>query len=302
MLDDSRQRRALLIVNPGSRRGARLQRSAAQAIERAGYRCDVLFTPLTGEAARAIGASAGGYDVLFALGGDGTAMEVLGAVPPGGPPLGILRGGTGNLIAQALRVPRRIAPAVSALLAGTTARLDLGRLPDGRRFAVAAGVGIDAAMIADTPRPLKRRLGILAYVLFGARALLRFELFAVRVEIDGKAHEQRASAVLVANFGTMLGNLVTLGDGIQYDDGVLNVCVFSPGGLRDAVRIARRLLLRDFRADPCIWYGSGKAIRITTTPARPFQADGELFGATPLIVEVEPLRGSVLLPRRRRLR
>jgi diacylglycerol kinase (ATP) len=303
-MDHTRERRALLIVNPGSRHGTRLQAEAKRAIERAGYRCDLLFTRPTGDTRQLIASAAADYAVLFTLGGDGTAMQALGAVPAEGPPVGILHGGTGNLIAHTLRVPRRIAPAVSALLAGTTARIDLGRLADGRRFAVAAGVGIDAAMVADTPRGLKRRLGVLAYVVFGARALLRFERFDVRIEIDGVTHEQQAAAVLVANFGTLLGNMITLGDGIEYDDGLLNVCVFSPGDVRDALRIARRLLVRDFRPDPCLWYAAGRSISVIPTPARPFQADGELLGSTPLLVEVEPLRGSVLVPRRplRRMR
>lgn len=290
------QPRALLVVNPAARRGARLMERAAAAIEAAGHRCDVLVTAGQGDAARAVGAESRAYDVIFTLGGDGTVMEVLGALPEGGPPVAILQGGTGNLIAQALGIPRSVRAAVQSLLRGSEARIDLGRLGDGRMFAVAAGVGVDAAMVAETPTGLKRRLGVLAYVLMGTRALLRFEAFRVRVTIDGRVHEQGATAVLVANFGALLHDLIALGDGIREDDGVLNVCVFSPGTVRDSARVARRLLRRDFRPDPCIWYGSGRHITVETSPPRPVQADGELLGTTPLVAEVEPLRGRVLVP------
>jgi diacylglycerol kinase (ATP) len=292
--------RALLVANPAARRGARWMEAAANAIERGGYRCDVLLTSEPGEAGAAVATKAGGYEVIFILGGDGTVMEVLGAVPEDGPPVGILQGGTGNLIARALNIPRRVPVAVRALLGGTVARIDLARLADGRRFAIAAGVGVDAAMVAETPRSLKRRLGVLAYVVMGTRALLRFDRFATRITVDGAVHEQQATAVLVANFGALLHDLITLGDGISYDDGTLNVCVFSPASLRDSVRVAKRLLRRDFRPDPCIWYGQGRSIKVETFPPREAQADGELLGLTPLVAEVEPLRGRILLPARRR--
>jgi diacylglycerol kinase (ATP) len=273
---------------------------AADAIEREGYRCDVLRTSEQGDAAQAVAAEALRYDVIFTLGGDGTVMEVLGAIPENGPPVGILQGGTGNLVAKALHVPRSVKRAVRALARGRAARIDLGRLPDGRRFAVAAGVGVDASMVAETPRGLKRRLGVLAYVVTGMRALLRFERFRVRISVDGRGHEQVANAVLVANFGALLHDLITLGDGISYDDGTLNVCVFAPATMRDSFRVASRLLRRDFRPDPCIWYDAGRQITVETFPPRPAQADGEMVGYTPLSIEVEPLRGRVLLPGGRR--
>lgn len=288
--------RVLLVVNPGSRFGGRLMERAAAALDEAGVHYDILLTSVEGDAARAVAATASTYDAVFTLGGDGTVMEVLSALPEGGPPIGILHGGTANLIAQAIGVPRRIGPAVRALLTGSVVRIDLGRLNDGRRFALAAGVGLDAAMVVETPRRLKRRLGVLAYLIVGTRALLRFEEFAVRVQVDDAIHEQTASAVLVANFGTLLHHLFVLGDGIKQDDGLLNVCVFHPRTVRDAVRITRRLLMRDFTPDPCLWYASGRRIVVHTTPERPVQADGELLGHTPFSVDVEPLRGALLVP------
>jgi hypothetical protein len=94
-------------------------------------------------------AHADGFHVVFALGGDGTVMEVAGALSGGDTPIGVLAGGTGNLIARALGIPLSVKRAVPALLDGGELRIDLGRFDSGRRFAIAAGVGIDAAMVAD---------------------------------------------------------------------------------------------------------------------------------------------------------
>jgi diacylglycerol kinase (ATP) len=287
-------------VNPAARGRGRAQTTAVDAFDRRGIHCDVVVTTGPGDAARAVLERGEHYHAIFSLGGDGTNMEILGALGEIGPPLGILQGGTGNLMARALRIPRGIHKAVHRLLEGEEARIDLGRLDDGRRFALVAGVGVAANMVAETSPALKRKLGLLAYIVVGARALLRFKQFIARITVDGVQHEQRASSLLVANFGAVLGRLVTLGDGIRYDDGVLNVCVFSPRGIRDALRISRKLLRRDFREDRAMWYASGRNIVVETDPVVPVQADGEQLGNSPFGVTVEPLRGRILVPRPRR--
>jgi YegS/Rv2252/BmrU family lipid kinase len=241
---------------------------------------------------------AGAYDAVFTLGGDGTAMEVIAALAPGGPPVGILPGGTGNLMARALGTSLNVERAIRRLVTGTVARIDLGRLENGRRFAIGIGVGIDAAMIAETPILWKRRLGVLAYIIWGIRAVIQQERFNVRITADNRTIERKASAVLVANFGTVLGKLITLGDGIAYDDGVLDVCIFDPGSIWEAVRIMRKLIFRNFRPDPAIGYLTGRRIVVETAPARLVQADGDLVGETPIRVTAEPLAGCLLVPQR----
>ena len=102
---------------------------------------------------------------------------------------------------------------------------------------------------------------------------------------------------MMANFGAVLNDLIRLGPGIRQDDGKLDLCVFSPGTARDAARVAWKLLRKDFRADPCMLYRAGRHFRIETDPPRPVQADGELLGATPFEVTVEPLAAQLLVPR-----
>ncbi len=205
--------------------------------------------------------------------------------------------------ARAISSPARSAfrcgarAAVRALVAGDEARLDLGRLGDGTHFAIGVGVGIDADMIATTSSAWKRRVGVLAYVVTGARHAIRRRRFAARVTVDGVVTECRASAVLVANLGVLLNGLVTLGDGIRYDDGILNVCVFDPVTLMDALRISAKLLTRDFTPHRSILYMEGRHITVETDPVLPSQADGELIGATPISATVEPLVARLLVPR-----
>jgi YegS/Rv2252/BmrU family lipid kinase len=290
--------RVLLIVNPASRLGNRIRTRALKAFADAGVDCDSMLTEAPGHAAILAKAHAHKYDAVFTLGGDGTVMEVLGALAHKGPPIGVLAGGTANVVARTLRIPLNPAHAVPLLLAGDQATMDLGRLGDGRRFAIGVGVGLDATMISEAPARLKRRFGFMAYVIGGYKAVLRNQKFILRLTVDGVVYERTASAILVANFGAVLNDLVAFGDGIVHDDGLLDACVFSPNSLWDALRILWKMIRKDFSPDPCLFYKSGREFRVETIPPMIAQADGELLPDTPLSVSVDPLAGCLLIPKK----
>lgn len=296
-------RSVLLITNPASRRGRRLARRAQGTFGERGIACDLVFTERAGHAAELARDHAGSYDAVFTLGGDGTAMEAAGALADTGIPLGVLPGGTGNLLARAIGIPLDVRRAIPQLLEGDVRRVDLGRhQQSGHRFAVAAGAGIDASMVAETPSWLKRHLGVLAYTLIATRAALRAVLFhdyfRVRLTVDGVVEEERAAAaVIVANFGAILHDRITFGPGIQEDDGTLDACIFSPHSLMDALRIMWRVTRKKFEEDDCLVYRRGTNIRVETDPPRLFQADGELLGYTPADISVQPLAAHLLVPK-----
>jgi diacylglycerol kinase (ATP) len=298
-------RRAMVIANPASRSGRRLALIARSALEAHGVTCDLSLTERPGHAAELAAHHGQHYDVLFAVGGDGTAAEVAGALAGTDGVLGVLPGGTGNLLARSLGIPLALKRAVAELLEGHAIQIDLGRMGDGRRFAMAAGVGIDAAMVAETQSGLKQRLGVLAYVIMGARvairAVLRRQVFDVRLTVDGVVHERKAIAVMVANFGTVLGDRITLGPGIRVDDGLLDACVFAPDSIFDAMRIMWRMVSRNFRPDANVLYVRGRELRIETVPVMRMQADGEMIGSTPYDFTAEAGIVRVLVPRTSKL-
>ncbi len=287
----------LLVANPAARRARRRLAAAARALGARGARVDVVTTERPGHAAQIAAERAGNYQAVFTLGGDGTAMEVVGALAGRGIPIGILPGGTGNLVARALGIPIATRRAATALLKGEVADVDLGRLASGRCFAFSWGVGVDARMIRDTPPIWKRRLGIIAYAFVALRASLRNVTFRVRATVDGDTVERDATAVMVANFGAVLSDLIVLGPGIARDDGKLDLCVFSPTSAWEALGIAWRLLRKDFRPHRAVVYRSGRRFQIECYPPQDAQADGELVGMTPVEIEVYPRAARLLLPR-----
>ena len=288
----------LLIVNPASRRAARLRAKVVKAFADAGVKCEFMLTEAPGSAATLAKTHAHKSDAVFTLGGDGTVMEVLGALAHHRTPVGVLAGGTANVVARTFHIPLNPIRAIAVLLNGDEARMDLGRLGDGRRFAIGVGVGLDATMISEAPARLKKRFGFMAYVVGGFKAVLHNRKFELRLTVDDVVYNRRASALLVANFGAVLNDLVSFGDGILYDDGLLDACVFSPDSLGDSLRILWRMVRKDFSPDPCMFYKSGREFRIETFPQMEAQADGELLGGTPVSVSVDALAGTLLIPKR----
>ncbi|HEY1106422.1 MAG TPA: diacylglycerol kinase family protein, partial [Agromyces sp.] len=181
-----------------------------------------------------------GVDLVVAAGGDGTVRSVAAGLRGTGVPLGIVPLGTGNLFARNLDIPvNDVDDAVVLAFAGLDRAVDVliarVRRPDGTTEShaslVMAGIGIDATMIANTNPDLKKKVGWLAYVDAGLRALPNSEPFRVVHRLDGgRHHRSRVSSILVANLGYLPGNLELIPDA-EIDDGRLDVVRLQPRNL-----------------------------------------------------------------------
>ncbi len=223
---------------------------------------------------------------IHVLGGDGTVMEVVGAMVGSGVRVGIIPGGTGNQLARHLGIPLNVERAVAALATGTPRTMDLARLADGRYFAIAAGLGLDADMIALTSTAAKRRWGVGAYVGGAARALFGAKPFVVRAEVDGKIFEREVSLAMIANIGAVMDGRFKLGPGVRPDDGLLDLCLLSPSGAVDGVSIAARLAAGAFRDDHRMLFARGRHIRVQAPQGVRAEADGEMLAASRLDAQV----------------
>ncbi|HEX9563803.1 MAG TPA: diacylglycerol kinase family protein [Gemmatimonadaceae bacterium] len=290
-------RRVLLVVNPASRHGLRNRTAALNAFRDAGVTVDELVTEHPGHASSRLRDGPERADAVFVLGGDGIVMEVAGALQGTGVPIGVLPGGTGNLVAGVLRVPRRMARAVPILLAGSVRRLDLGRLPDGRCFAFAAGIGVDVDMVLGTTRGQKKLLGILAYAITATRSAFRRRAFDIRAEVDGNVVTGRVVMAMVANAGALFGGRLLVGPDIRPDDGELDLCLFSATTIGEVLGITWRIVRRDFRPHPRMRFLRGKRIKLSSEPQTAVQADGDLAGMTPVEIVVVPGAAAFLIPR-----
>jgi YegS/Rv2252/BmrU family lipid kinase len=281
-----------------SRRGLRRRLRVLRAFQDAGVDVHEVLTSHPGHARDVIQARTEAWDAVFVLGGDGSVMEVVGALAHSGVPVGVLPGGTGNLVAGVLGVPRNTERAVRALLAGDRRSLDLGRLPDGKYFTFAAGVGVDVAMVERTTHGEKRVLGKLSYAFTATRAAFRRDAVNLTVDVDGQVIQARVILAMVANAGTIFGGWFSLGPDVRPDDGELDLLLFKLQRRRTVVSVMWRLLRGDFRPHPGMQFVRGKRFQLTSDPVVPVQADGDIVGMTPLEISVVPSAAVFLVPSR----
>ncbi len=288
--------RALLITNPAAARtDARAVTAVREALRHAGWSVEVAATAQPGDARRlALRGRDEGFDTLLSYGGDGTAMQIAGAIAGTGIPLGLLPGGTGNVLAGNLRLPRRPLPAVRAILRGTPASVDLGAVerPDGTHyFAVCCGAGFDAALMRRTDAAAKRRWRRAAYVRAALLSLPHVNSTRVRITIDGADHRLDAAMVLVCNCADLMPPFLRLHRDIRPDDGVLDVVVMRADGVWQSAAAFLELLQRRGPATrDQVWYGRGARVAISLDDGEPLpaQLDGEDVGTTPLEARVLP--------------
>ena len=231
-------------------------------------------------------------------GGDGTVAAVAAGLAGTGVPLAILPGGTANILAVNLGIPRRLDRAI-ALLAGSDRALralDLGFAGD-CPFLVRASVGYEAAAIEESGQPLKRAIGPFGYAVGALRALNPFnrELRArFRLELDGRPVEARGLNVFVGN-APGLGRMgLMLGAGVLPDDGLLDVILLdaTPGSLAGMAARALGLSVRG----GAVQHWQARAIAIDADPPQPVHADGEALGSTPVALRVAPGAVRVVVP------
>ena len=289
-----RQRHLLVIFNPtaGWWRGRRLRATLAQ-LERGGCRITLRRTAGRGDAeamARAA-ASEPSFDVVVAAGGDGTINEIingLAGATEGRRPLAILPLGTANVLANEIGLPLGPAAVARTIVQGEARPIALGRA-NGRCFAMMAGVGFDAHVVAGLDGRLKRLLGKGAYVVESLRQLRRFAFPRYRVAIDGTNYE--AASIIVAR-GRFYGGRFVCAPEARLGAPEFQVCLFTRGGRWAVLRYGIALALGFLPRLPDYRIVRGRRVTIDGPSGDPVQGDGDIIAALPVGIELDraPLR------------
>jgi diacylglycerol kinase (ATP) len=294
--------RIKLIVNPASGGETALGHlPAINARLRAAGDVDIVLTTGDGdgvEAARR--AATEGYERLFVAGGDGTLNEVVNGLAQvegalGRIALGIVPLGTGNDFATALGVPEAPEDAVDALLAGTVATVDVGRV-NGRYFLnVSAGGFI--ADVSDAVGPqLKTVLGKLAYLVGGAQVLLDYAPIEVRVT-QGAARPTDASLLAFAVCNSrLIGGGRLIAPHAIVDDGWLDVCLIHAMPTLEFVGLLRRVSSGGHVEDERVTYFRTQALELAFAHSIRINTDGQVLEADRCRYEVLPGAARMLVP------
>lgn len=293
--------RMLLIVNPEARHGETgpLVPVIEQLLQSAEY--DLTLTTHMGHAAE-LAREAQGYDLLVAVGGDGTVHEVLNGImarPEGDrPALGLIPTGSGNDTRRTLGVPEDIAEATLALISGRRHRFDIGRC-NGTYFNNSFAAGLDARVTAKAVeyKATTRRAGLWLYFTALIHVLLN-ELYPhhVRLRWDDESDEQAEVLIVAATIGATYGGGFKITPDAVPDDGLLEVCLIDPLSLPQALIRLPFVVLGKHTGMKVVHMSRHRSVVIESDEPMPAQVDGEVMVGNRFEVEVLPLAIECVVP------
>ena len=228
-----------------------------------------------------------GVDRVVVIGGDGTVNETLNGLAGSDVPLAIVPTGTVNVLALELGLPLDPPDAVRVAAEARATRIDLG-LAGERYFALMAGVGLDADVVARMRPVMKRALKEMAFVLQGVTTYLTSEHPLVHLESEDRCTEGYFVVLGNArNYGGTFG-ITPLAD---MRDGLLDVVVLKDMGFFSVAHYWLAALLSAHLQHPKVEYFRTASARLTVaqgdTPVL-VQTDGEIAGVLPLECRVVP--------------
>jgi YegS/Rv2252/BmrU family lipid kinase len=287
--------RVVVVANPATRRNIRRIIAELRKAAPDGVNIDVRITTRAGEARQLAGVHAPGARLLIAVGGDGTVADVASAAIDHGIPLGILPGGSTNIIAKELRVPSDPVDG-AALIFGPhhLKRIDAGS-GAGRIFLHMAGAGFDSRFFARSNPALKRKVGWVAYLPAAARTLFDRPT-EVCVRVDGAEVRTTSPLVLVANGRSVLHTALKIASGISKSDGVFDVFIVTALSAPEKAKVLSSFIRHSLDQSPYVIRMRGSEVEIAADPPLPVQFDGDVAGTTPLTLRLLPGALRVIVP------
>jgi len=237
-----------------------------------------------------------GAKLIFVWGGDGMVQRCIDALAGRKHvELAIIPAGTANLLATNLGIPRDIAGAVEIGLHGRRRRLDVGVM-NGERFAVMAGTGFDAIMIRDADAAGKKRLGRVAYLRAGVKAL-KARPARMIVRVDGaRWFEGTATSALIGNVGKVVGGLPVFPDA-SARDGLLEIGIVTARSAWQWLRVFSKVARGRADRSPFVELTRGRKIVVELGRKLPYEIDGGVRPAAKrLKVRVKPGAITVRVP------
>lgn len=287
-------RRALLLVNPASRRGREARTQAADLLREQ----DFDLIPATEENPanfnELIRRFADKIDLVIAGGGDGTISTLLPALRETRLPLGVLPLGTANNLARNLGVPLDLEEACRSLATSAIRMIDLG-IVNGLPFLNVAGLGLSTEINRGVPAKLKRRWGVFGYALYGLKVVRRTRPFQAEISCAGHTAKLRALQITVCN-GRHFGAGMKIHHDATITDARLDLCAFRLAHWWQGLFLLPAMRAGRQHEYPQVYFAQAPSITIRTRRKLWIDTDGEVLTATPAEFHIVPNALQVLAP------
>lgn len=242
-----------------------------------GWTFDTVVTKGPGEAVELARRAARDFEVVVAVGGDGTVNEVATGILGTRAVLGIIPSGSGNDFALTIGLDKHIEKNLDVLKRAHTRVVDIGQVNATKYFINGIGVGFDGEVAGRVRTFLRYAHGYWAYVLAVLRTLLTFRFRDVRIAIDGY-DVFRGPLLLVATCnGTRYGGGFRVAPMAKIDDGHFDICLVERTGRWYALRNLPKFTRGKHLSMPEVHMHTGHEVVIESTEPLSAHVDGELL-------------------------
>ncbi|KKT75789.1 MAG: hypothetical protein UW69_C0009G0003 [Microgenomates group bacterium GW2011_GWA2_44_7] len=289
-----------IIINPAAGKNEPVLAIINKGLKDSGIRWEILITKKAGDGLQfAKVAVKEGVDAVAAYGGDGTMMEVAGGLMGTEVPLVILPGGSANVLATELNIPKDLKEAFALIHHGPheIKAVDMAQY-NHCHFITGMVLGFGADLVKGADRESKNKFGILAYFFSAAAVLQRLKLTRYDLKIDGKEYRVKGLTCLVYNVGNLGFSKISLDKHIDISDGLLDVMILKKANLSFLKLLVTTFLTRERPENyELVEHWQGKDISLSSSRKQIVQCDGEVIEPISLHIKVIPAAIKILVPK-----
>lgn len=277
----------LFIINPvsGTESKQQILHDIETHFDRQKFSWQVAYTAYAGHGAvLATMAAENGYDMVVAIGGDGTVNEIARSLVHTQTILGIIPCGSGNGLARHLRIPLDSSRAIEILNQFNVRELDYGII-NKRPFFCTCGMGFDATISYKFASSIKR--GILSYLENTLKEITRYKPETYIIEDESGQQQLKAFLLTCAN-ASQYGNNAYIAPEASMSDGLMDVTVIRPFTVVEAPQLAYQLFNGTLSNKGHITMFRSKKLHIIREHEGVIHCDGDPFKAgKEITVEIE---------------
>ena len=290
------KKKVLFIVNPVSGKGKKedIELQVRENLDKSGFEFEIMESTHPGHAIElSKNAADNGYQIVVAVGGDGTVNEVGQALVGTNTALAIIPTGSGNGLARHLKIPFNVAKAIRIINRCKIIKIDTGTLNE-KAFLSVAGIGYDAYVARKFAKAGKR--GFSTYFRIVSREYSMYRPRKYNISTDGTMIKRRALLITFAN-SNQFGNNTSLDAEAVIDDGFIDVCIVKRIPFPFVPLYAPLLFLKKFHKTHYIEIIKAKSVTITRKKGRAVHLDGDPHKmGKRLEMKVNPLSLNIIVP------
>lgn len=268
------KRKALFIINPvsGGKKKDGVPELIHKYLDHTIFEYETIYSTGVKHARDVARERAADYDIIVAVGGDGTINEVASAIAGTDTVLGVIPYGSGNGLSRFLGIPMNAEGAIKLLNTGQAVTIDAGKM-NGKWFFNMAGMGFDAHISHVFAQGSEKR-GFVSYFKSSLKEIANYKSQTYQLDVDGVKYEREAFMLSLAN-SSQYGNNAHVSPTASVQDGLLDVCIIKPFPLYRFPEMGIRMFTKTADSSKFVEIIKGKHIVIKRTQPGPIHLDGE---------------------------